>query len=124
MLGNHPIFLDSFQFMSSSLERLVSNLPENAFRYTSKEFNEQELKLMKQKGVYPYDYMDSFQKFEETELPVKVEFYSILNDEHITDNAYEHAKNVWATFKIQNLGEYHDLYLKSDILLRSFVTAR
>ena len=117
MLGNHLIFLDSFQFMSSSLERLVSNLSENAFRYTSKEFNEQNLKLMKQKGVYPYDYMDSFSRFEETKLPAKEEFYCILNDEHITDDAYKHAKNVWTTFNMQNLGEYHDLYLKSDVLL-------
>ena len=117
MLGERLVLLDSFQMVSSNLERLVSNLPEDLLRYTTKEFNEQELKLMKQKGVYPYDYMDSFQKFKETELPVKEEFYSILNDKHITDNAYEHAKNVWTTFKMQNLGEYHDLYLKSDILL-------
>ena len=59
MLGDHLVFLDSFQFLSSSLERLVSNLPEDAFKYTSKDFNEDEMKLMKQKGVYPYDYMDS-----------------------------------------------------------------
>ena len=117
MLGERLVFLDSFRFMSNSLEKLVSNLPEDAFRYTSKEFNEQELKLMKQKGVYPYDYMDSFQKFEETKLLAKEEFYSILNDEHITDDAYKHAKNVWTTFNMQNVGEYHDLYLKSDILL-------
>ena len=103
--------------MSSSLERLVSNLPEGSLRYTTKGFNEQEMKLMKQKGVYPYDYMDSFQKFEETELFTKEQFYIILNDKHITDDAYEQAKNVWTTFNMQNVGEYHDLYLKSDILL-------
>ena len=66
MLGDHLVFLDSFQFMSSSLEKLVSNLPEDAFRYTSKEFsNADELKLMKQKGVYPYDYTENFPRFEE-----------------------------------------------------------
>ena len=74
---------------------------------------------MKQKGVYPYDDMDSFCRFEETKLPAKEQFYGILNDEHITDEAYEHAQNIWSTFNIQNFGEYHDLYLKTDILLRA-----
>ena len=72
---------------------------------------------MTKKGVYPYDYMDSFDKFEMTELPSKEEFYSQLNDEHISDEQYEHAKKVWETFKIENMGVYHDLYLNSDILL-------
>ena len=55
MLGNHLTFIDSFQFMSSSLDKLVSNLPNNAFKYTSEEIkNDKKLKLMKQKGVYPY----------------------------------------------------------------------
>ena len=53
---------------------------------------------MTQKGVYPYDYMDSFEKFNETELPTKEEFYSILNNEHITDEDYSHAQKVWNTF--------------------------
>ena len=68
------------------------------------------------KGVYPYDYMDSFNKFNE-KLPLKEEFYSILNDEHISDEDYQHAQNVWNTFSLNNMGQYHDLYLKSDILL-------
>ena len=118
MLGAHLVFLDSFQFIFSSLERLVSNLPEDAFKYTSEEFHKtEELKLMKQKGVYPYDYMDSFCRLKETKLPSKEQFYSILNDGHITSDAYEHAQNVWNAFNIQNLGKYHDLYLKCDVLL-------
>ena len=61
MLGKHLIFIDSFQFMSSSLDKLVSNLPNYAFKYTSEEIKKaKKLKLMKQKGVCPYDYMDSF----------------------------------------------------------------
>ena len=71
---------------------------------------------MVRKGVYPYDFMDSFKKFKE-QLPSKEEFYSILNDEHISDEDYKHAKDVWDTFNIKNMGEYHDLYLQSDILL-------
>ena len=93
MLGNHLVFLDSFQFMSRSLDYLASCLPEDAFKYASKEFqNPNEFKFMKQKGVYPYDYMDSFRRFEETKLQSKKQFYSILNDEHISDSEYEHAK--------------------------------
>ena len=117
MLGNHLTFIDSFQFMSSGLDKLVSNLPIEAFKYTNKRFKQEQFELMKQKGVYPYDYMDSFEKFNKTELPTKEEFYSILINEHITDEDYQHAKNVWNTFKLQSMGEYHDLYLKSDILL-------
>ena len=117
MLGNHLTFIDSFQFMSSSLDKLVSNLPKEAFKYTSQEFKGKKLDLMTRKGVYPYDYMSSFDKFNETKLPSKEEFYSILNNEHITDEDHQHAKNVWKTFKLKTIGDYHDLYLKSDVLL-------
>ena len=117
MLGNHLTILDSFQFMSSSLDKLVSNLPNDALMYTSEEFQDKKLKLMSQKGVYPYDYMDSFDRFDEQTLPAKKEFYSIMNDQHILDEDYNHAQNVWKTFKLRNMGEYHDLYLKSDVLL-------
>ena len=116
-IGKNITFIDSFQFMSSSLDKLVSNLPAEALKYTSERFKKEKLSLMTRKGVYPYDYMDSFDKFNKTELPTKEEFYSILNDEHISDEDYCHAENVWNTFKLQTMGEYHDLYLKSDILL-------
>ena len=117
MLGKYLVFLDSFQFVASSLERLAANLPTNAFKYTSQMFQDEKLALMKQKGVYPYNYMDSFQKFGDQQLPPKEEFYSILTDEGISDAQYQHAKKVWNTFNMRTLGVYHDLYLKSGILL-------
>ena len=117
MLGNHLTFIDSFQFMSSSLDKLISNLPKDDLIYTSKAFKGKRLDLMSQKGVYPYDFMDSFEKFIQTELPNKDQFYSILNNQHITDDEYDHAKKVWKTFNIKTMGEYHDLYLVSDVLL-------
>ena len=117
MLGKHLIFLDSFQFMASSLERLAANLPKEAYIYTSKVFKGEKFNLMKQKGVYPYDYMDSVERFNDQQLPSKDEFYSILTDEGIRDEQYTHAQNVWDISKLKNMGEYHDLYLKSDILL-------
>ena len=66
--GKHLQFIDSFQFMSQSLDKLSSNLPENRFIYTGGEIDG-DLELMKKKGVYPYDFMDSFDRFNETELP-------------------------------------------------------
>ena len=117
MLGNHLTFIDSFQFMSSSLDKLVSNLPKDDVIYTSKAFKGKRLDLISQKGVYPYDFMDSFEKFNQTELPTKDQFYSILNDQHITDDEYDHANKVWNTFMIKTMGEYHDLYLVSEMLL-------
>ena len=111
IIGN-LIFIDSFQFMSQPLDSLAKNIPE--FKYISQEFDDFE--LLKTKAVYPYDYMDSFEKFKE-KLPPKEEFYSILNDEHITDEDYKHVKNIWDKFKIKTMGEYHDLYLKTDVLL-------
>ena len=84
MVGKHLKFIDSFQFMSLSLDKLVSNLPKEDLKYTSEEFTGKKLSLMSQKGVYPYDYMDCFEKFSQTELPTKELFYSILNDQHVT----------------------------------------
>ena len=117
MLGNHQTFIDSFQFMSSSLDKLVSNLPKDDLIYTSKVFKGKRLNLMSQKEVYPYEFMDSFEKVNQTKLPTKHQFYSILNDQHITDDEYDHAKKVWKTFKLKDMGEYHDLYIGSDVLL-------
>ena len=85
MLGKHLKFIDNFQFMSTSLDKLVSNQPKKGLKYTSEMFTGDELSLMSQKGVYPYDYMDCFEKFNQTELPTKELFYSVLNDQHITN---------------------------------------
>ena len=117
MLGRYLLFIDSFQFMSSSLSNLVNNLPAEAFKYTGQVFQGEQLSLMKKKGVYPYDYMSSFEKFQDSRLPKKEDFFSVMNNEHITDEEYQHAQNVWNEFGLSSMGGYHDLYLKSDILL-------
>ena len=109
MFGNNLVFLDSFQFMSSGLDKLVSNLPRKSLKYTSQKFKGKKLDLMARKGVYPYDYMDSFDKFNE-KLPMKEKFYSVLNNEHISDEDYKHTQNVWNTFSLKNM--YIDLDLK------------
>ena len=73
--------------------------------------------LLLRKGVYPYEYMDSCEKFEKTSLPAKKNFYSKLNSVGISNYDYTHAKKVWDVFEIKNVGEYHDLYIKTDTLL-------
>ena len=71
------------------------------------------------KGVYPYEYMDSWDKFDLPELPSKENFYNKLNDTHISDEDYLHAQNVWTTFDCKTIGDYHDLYNQTDVLLKS-----
>ena len=105
-------FLDSFKFMSSSLDSLSKNLTE----FPICKSNGLEDRHFR-KGIYPYDYMDSFNKFEETENPPKEAYYSILNNQEITNEDYKHSKLIWKEDKIKNMGEYHDLYLKIDVLL-------
>ena len=73
--------------------------------------------LLLRKGVYPYEYMDSWKRFKEESLPDKESFYSELNKEGITDEDYAHAQKVWDALNIKNLGEYHDLYVQSDTAL-------
>ena len=111
-------FLDSFKFLQTSLANLVSNLSPDDFINTKHVFKSN-TELLTRKGVYPYDYVSSLDKLSETQLPPKEEFYSKLNDEDISDDDYQHAINVWNTFKCKSIRDYHDLYLKSDVLQSS-----
>ena len=109
-------FLDSFKFLQTSLANLVSNLSPDDFHNTKHAFKKN-TSLLTRKGVYPYDYVSSLDKLSETQLPPKDEFYSKLNDEDISDEDYQHAINVWNKFGCKTIKDYHDLYLKSDVLL-------
>ncbi|CAH3182415.1 unnamed protein product [Porites lobata] len=109
-------FIDSFKFLQTSLANLVKNLQPDDFVNTKEIFRDK-IDLLTRKGVYPYDYVSTIKKFDETQLPPQKEFYSKLNDEDITDDEYQHALNVWKTFGCMNIRDYHDLYLKSDVLL-------
>ena len=73
--------------------------------------------LLLRKGVYPYEYMDNWERSDETSLPNKESFYSSLNMENIDDIDYRHGNNVFKKLKLKNLGEYHDLYVQGDTLL-------
>ena len=72
--------------------------------------------MLLRKGIYPYEYRDSWERFNET-LQYKKDFYSKSNLEDITDKAYAHAQKVFEEFKLESLGSYHDLYVQSDTLL-------
>ena len=73
--------------------------------------------LLLRKGIYPYEYMDNLERFNETKLPLQIDFYDKLNLQDITDEDYKHAQKVWDTFKIKDLSEYHDFYVQMDTLL-------
>ena len=109
-------FLDSFKFLQTSLANLVSNLSLDDFNNTKHVFKSN-TSLLTRKGVFPYDYVSSIDKLSETQLPPKDEFYSKLNDEDISDEDYQHAIKVWNKFGCKTIKDYHDLYLKSDVLL-------
>ena len=115
---HHTItFIDSFKFMAASLDSLVNNLPEDDFINLSLHYTGDKFNLLTRKGVYPYQYMDSFEKLKETKLPPKETFCSRLNNEGISDEDYTHARKVWKTFKMKNLEDYHNLYNQVDVLL-------
>ena len=96
-----------------SYDELIKKFP-NTYQLCNKDLNKFELLL--RKGVYPYEYIDSWERFKEESLPDKESFYGELNKEGISDNDYEHAKNVLNKYS-KNLGEYHDLYVQSDTAL-------
>ena len=73
--------------------------------------------MLLRKGIYPYEYVDNWQKFNETSLPSKQDFYSNLNMEDIDDIDYRRGNNVSKRFELENLRDYHDLYVQSDTLL-------
>ena len=111
-------FIDSFKFMSSSLDSLVNNLAKGGYNFTGfEDYNSEQRELLIRKGVYPYEYMNSWDKFEETRLPRKDKFYSKLNMSGIDEMEYQHARNVWDKFGLKNMGDYHDLCLKTNVVL-------
>ena len=108
-------FIDSFRFMPSSLAELASNL--TGYENLRMFFKRKKLELLKRKGVYPYDYMGSLERLSETSLPHIEHFYSKLNDTNISTSDYRHEQKVWEEFGMKSMRDYHDLYLKTDVLL-------
>ena len=127
-LGRGIVFIDSMQFMNSSLDKLVKNLVDKDFKYLVKEFGSENLKTLKQKGAYPYEYMNSFKRFNEDKLCARKYFYSStkdkknsedgkISDGHVSIEDYMVCEKIWDMFKMKNMGDYHDHYSKKDVLL-------
>ena len=125
-------FIDSFKFTLKSLDSLVKTLGKDQFKTltsqmlpsipketTNGQKNDriESLSLLKQKGVFPYEYMTDFSKLNASSLPPKEAFYSNLNGSGISDEDYAHAKKVWYAFNCETMTDYHDLYLMTDTLL-------
>ena len=123
-------FIDNFRHMGQLLSNLVDNLAEpgknlpidtlinrfyNTYQLCNNDVNK--FKLLLRKGVYPYEHMDSWEKFKYPAPLDKKLYYSKLNDEDISDGDIEHVKKVCDIFKITNLKDYHDLYVKTDVSL-------
>ena len=115
------------QFMNSNFDKPLKNLSDNDFKYLTEEFGSQNLELLRQKGAYPYEYMDSFKRFSEEKLPDRKCFYRSLNgttgddgkklDGHISYEEYLTCEKIWVVLDMKNMGDYHDHYLKKDVLL-------
>ena len=124
-------FIDTYAILSASLDSLVENLKKGknniielrkVFKNTSDEFKkDDDFMFMISKGVYPYDYINNFDKLYETKLPHRKYFYSRLYNEHIKPKEYTRALKVFQHFNCKNILEYHELYLKADVLLLSDV---
>ena len=116
------------QFMNSSREKLVKNLSDNDFKYLTEEFGSKNLELLKQKGAYPYEYMDNFKRFSQEKFSDKRCFYSSVKDGatnddgekldgHIRDEDYLTCNKIWNEMNMKNMGDFHNHYLKNDVLL-------
>ena len=111
------VFKDSLKFMSSSLGALVNNLPKDAFKNLLKYFTPKQAEILKQKGFYPYEYMDSIEKFNDTKIPPREAFYSNFSGKGISNKNYNQVWNVWNSFNMKIFLEYHELYNITDVLL-------
>ena len=108
------IFKDSYLFLNKSLDYLTKTIDDNDRISLKQEFGKN-YQLLTKKGIYPYDYFDNTKKYNEQKLPNKEEFFNKINNKNISDEDYNHAKNVFEKFKCENLLDYSILYLKTDI---------
>jgi hypothetical protein len=116
-------FIDSFKFLGASLSKLVENITKDANNHVtydalnfSKSYFGDDIKYMSRKGIYPYSYPKNFDVFN-LGLPAKVEFFDKLYNKHVEQSEYDFANEVYEVMNCQNFGDYHALYLKSDVLL-------
>ena len=116
--------------MNSSLDTLVKNLLDQNFKYLVEEFSSENLRLLKEKGPYPYEYMSRFKRFTEEKFPARKCFFSSTKKEKIGDDGTESDGHMsfkdyltceknWDKFDMKNIGHYHDHYLKKRCIVIS-----
>ena len=110
-------FIDSFQFTPKGLDVLAKTLADDEFRYLRESCTSNHFGLIRRKGVYPYDYMDNFDRFDETKLPSQDAFFSKLSGSPCSNSEYTHATRVWSAFGCRTMADYHDIYLQLVVLL-------
>lgn len=114
-------FLDSYAFLSCGLNELANNLKKeekiNTYRYFKNLYSDDVINELLKKGVYPYDFMNDFNKFNMIDIPKKENFYSKMNDKNISDEEYKRAVNIWNITNCKNMGDYTMIYLICDVLL-------
>ncbi|CAH1122130.1 unnamed protein product [Ceutorhynchus assimilis] len=111
-------FIDSFRFMANKLETLASYLDDKQKTVTRQYYSDEtQFNLVTRKGVFPYKYIDCWDKLQENSLPPIQQFFSHLTNSTVSQDEYRHACNVWDTFNIKSIQEYAELYLKTDVLL-------
>ena len=109
------------QFMNSSLHKLVKSFSDEDFKYLVEELGSANLELLKQKGDYSYQYINSFERFNEEKLPARKYFYSSIKDGKIVDDGEISdghisvkdnltCEKIWDKFEMKNMGDYHDRY--------------
>ena len=120
--NRHITFIDSLKFYKGSLDTLASNLNNEDFKHLISEFGTDKLKILKRKDAYPYEWVDSYEKFKYPSLPEKKFFYSSLkdgirdrSDGHISDDLYLHLRNAWNISNFKTFKDFHNHYLKKDI---------
>ena len=126
-LSRDLVFIYSIKFMNCSLDKVVKHLVDKNFKYLVKEFGTENFKTLKQKGAYPFEYMSSFKKFNQDKLCARKYFFSStkkgkigedgeISDGEISVKDYLTCKKTWDKFEMKNMGDYHNHYLKKDVL--------
>ena len=124
IVNRHISFTDLLQFYDGSLDTFASKVNNEDFKHLTLEFGIDKLEILKRKYTYPYEWVDSYEKFKHPSLPEKKYFYSSLkdgkrdrSDGHISDEQYQHLQNVWDIFNFNTFEDFHNHYLKKDVLL-------
>ena len=129
IINNSIVLLDSLQFCKAPLDSLAGNLEDKDLKHLLSEYPKDKMEILKRKDAYLYEWVDSYENFNYTELSSKECFYSSIKDgkryndnAHISDDQYLHFKNVLNTFNFNTFKDYHNHYLKKDVLLLADVS--